>query len=388
MTTQSSSPSAPVLVGSRFFQTGRGSTALRHFRSLRRIGTRTLICDAYSRWQNVNSDPAVEAELRGSLVSKPGDSVNIYHLNGDEIEVALSNLQHTLPDDAYNIVYPFWELSKYPASWADKLKVFDEVWAPSVFIQDSLKQEIGKPIQHMPLPVEISLSSFLGRDFFGLASGEPVFLFFFDFLSYIDRKNPEALLRVFEKVIRSRPYTRFTIVIKVHNTLATTKSAQDYQDFLNRVYDSAISNSVVTIDKVFSENEMSNLVRCCDCFVSLHRSEGFGLGMAEAMFLGKPVVATGYSGNLDFMNEENSCLVDFELIPVIEEQYPFAAGQVWAEPDLDQASWYIQKLLDEPEFGRQLGRLASRHIRTNFSYLAMGLRYKQRLDELQKALSE
>jgi glycosyltransferase involved in cell wall biosynthesis len=101
--------------------------------------------------------------------------------------------------------------------------------------------------------------------------------------------------------------------------------------------------------------------------------------MAEAMYLGKPVIGTAYSGNMDFMDQENSCLVNYELIPVERGQYPFGEGQVWAEPDLEQAVYYIVKLLDDPDSGRRLGEIASRSIRTNLSYLSTGLRYRQGL---------
>jgi glycosyltransferase involved in cell wall biosynthesis len=104
--------------------------------------------------------------------------------------------------------------------------------------------------------------------------------------------------------------------------------------------------------------------------------------MAEAMYLGKPVIATGYSGNLDFMTSDNSCLVDYELIPVNEGQYPFAEGQVWAEPDAEQAADYMRTLLDDRDFGRKLGMLASQSIRKYFSYLALGLRYQSRLENV------
>ena len=100
------------------------------------------------------------------------------------------------------------------------------------------------------------------------------------------------------------------------------------------------------------------------------------------MFLGKPVIATGYGGNLDLMNETNSCLVRYKLIDVEEGQYPYAKGQVWAEPDIDHAVDHMLKLMDEPDYGRKLGQIASRHIRTYFSYRAVGLRYKQRLTEI------
>jgi glycosyltransferase involved in cell wall biosynthesis len=129
------------------------------------------------------------------------------------------------------------------------------------------------------------------------------------------------------------------------------------------------------------EVEVHNLIRCCDAFVSLHRSEGFGLGLAEAMYLGLPVIGTGYSGNMDFMTTENSMPIGYELVPVPLGAYPHAEGQHWAEPDLDEAESRMIGLLDNPESGRMLGSWASRSIRTGFSYRASGLRIVQRLIE-------
>ena len=100
------------------------------------------------------------------------------------------------------------------------------------------------------------------------------------------------------------------------------------------------------------------------------------------MYLGKPVIGTGYSGNLDFMTRDNSCLIDYELIAVEKDQYPFAEGQVWANPDKEQAVHYMQNLLDDRDFGRQLGRRASQDIRSKFSFLSLGLRYRGRLDQI------
>jgi len=100
------------------------------------------------------------------------------------------------------------------------------------------------------------------------------------------------------------------------------------------------------------------------------------------MFLGKPVIATGYGGNLDFMNETNSCLLRYKLIDVEEGQYPYAKGQVWANAYIDHAVYHMLKLLDDRDYGRKLGGVASRHIRTYFSYRAIGLRYRDRLEEI------
>jgi glycosyltransferase involved in cell wall biosynthesis len=111
----------------------------------------------------------------------------------------------------------------------------------------------------------------------------------------------------------------------------------------------------------------------------LHRCEGYGFGLAEAMFFGRPVVTTGYSGNLDFMNADVAFLLDYRLVPVPDGAYPQATGQIWAEPDVQQAAEIMTRLADNPAIGRAVGRAASRHIRTHFSHRAVGLRYAAQL---------
>jgi len=269
-----------------------------------------------------------------------------------------------------------------PATWVDKLKLFNEIWSPSKFILAALNDSIPLPVYHMPLPVEIKLDTFLGRRYFDLPESSFIFLQFFDFRSYIDRKNPQALIDVFEKICNARPSDDIRLAIKMHGGNDSPGSVDNINSFVRRIHESKNRDKIILINKLLSDNENKNLIRCCDCFVSLHRSEGFGLGMAEAMYLGKPVIATAYSGNLDFMNEDNSCLVDYELIPVEKDQYPFAEGQIWANPDKEQAIHYMQNLLDDRDFGRRLGRRASQYIRSKFSYLALGLRYRGRLEQI------
>ncbi len=370
----------PLLVGNPFAPTGRGSTALSFFRAFQAASHPLPIRDIQSYAHT--TDGSIVAELEKSLSDTLSRSLNIYHINADEIEPTLKILDTKLPDGAYNIIYPFWELSVLPPSWVDRLQLFNEVWAPSLFIQQTLQKALTAPIHHMPLPVQVELTSFLGRSYFDLPESAYLFLFFFDFRSYLDRKNPGALLDVFERVCKANPRGDIRVVIKVHGTTISSKAIQDYQQFVDRIRQSPFREQVILIDQVYDDNEIKNLVRCCDCFVSLHRSEGFGLGMAEAMYLGKPVIATGYSGNLDFMNDQVSCLVDYRLVPVQEGQYPYAEGQVWAEPDIDHATHYMNELFTSPETGRTLGRRASQHIRTHFSYLAQGLRYQKRLNQI------
>ena len=372
-----------VLVGYPFVAYARGWTTISFFRSFQTINQKAFVCDVFSHQEKKRPmDIAIESELEGVLVSRPGSGINIYHLNGDEIDISLARLQHRLPDGAYNIVYPFWELSKYPAPWAEKLKLFDEIWAPSQFIHNALEKSVKKPIVHMPLPVELKFSTFMGRQDFGFPESSFLFLSFLDFRSYVDRKNPFASIEVFEKICESKPFADVQLVLKFHGGKDSSNAQAGCQRFLERIHQSPFANQIILVDRILSENEVKNLIRCCDCFISLHRSEGFGLVMAEAMYLAKPVIATAYSSNIDFMDEQTAYMVNYKLIPVGVEQYPYADGQVWADPDVEKAAEFALKLLDNPASGRGIEQRASQRIRTHFSYLAMGLRYKQRIDTI------
>lgn len=370
--------SRPVIVGHLFAPIGRGEDARAAFRSFKTVGfplhVRDIFVDYYS-------DSDIERELDGNIVGELSETMNIFFINGNEVDIVLNQFKEDLPAGAYNICYPAWELSNYPRDWAEQLERFDEVWAQSRFVYESLKQALSKPVYYLPLASQVGLSSFLDRRYFSIPESAYVFLFFFDFTSFIDRKNPFAVLSAFEKVCRERPLEDVRLVMKIGGAV---QRQEDRDRFMVEIEGSKYRDKLIIIDKSLGNNEIKNLVRCCDCFISLHRSEGFGRGMAEAMCLGKPVIATDYSGNLDFMNEENSCLVRYKLIPVREGQYPYPEGQVWAEPDVDHAVEYMQQLIADKDYGRKLGAAASRHMRQYFSYRAMGLQYKARIEEILK----
>jgi len=370
----------PVLVGHPFAPIGRGEDIRCSFRAFQAAGLTLPIRDIYSL--ESRSDRAWENEFGGRLVQGLSSGVNVFHINGAEVEQALSYIARDLPSGAYSIIYPQWELSIYPQEWAKQLDRFHEIWAPSKFVFDSISEAVSTPVFNMPLATEVRLTSFLGRRYFGLPENTYLFLFYFDFRSWIDRKNPFAALEAFDKVCAARPGEDMRLVIKLNRPAGSSPWEADFPRFMRAIEQSKHADNVIVIDRILNDNEIKNLVRCCDCFVSLHRSEGYGRGLAEAMFLGKPVIGTGYGGNLDFMNETNSCLVSYSLINVEEGQYPYAKGQVWAEPDIDHAVYHMLKLPDDRDYGRRLGQIASRHIRTYFSYRAIGLMYKNRLEQI------
>lgn len=147
-----------------------------------------------------------------------------------------------------------------------------------------------------------------------------------------------------------------------------------------------MESHVTFLHRIMTDNEAKNLVRCCDCFVSLHRSEGYGRGIAEAMALGKPVIATGYSGNMEFMNSEVSFPVAYNLVSVVSGEYPHSENQVWAEADVGQAANYMIQLIDDPEIGRFVGGKARVHMLNGFSYRTIGLKYRARLEQIGEAI--
>ncbi len=137
------------------------------------------------------------------------------------------------------------------------------------------------------------------------------------------------------------------------------------------------------LDQLFTRDQVSGLESVVDAYVSLHRSEGFGLGLAESMYLGKPVIGTAYSGNLEFMDPENSCLVDFGLVPVRKGEYLYNdARSRWADPDVEQAAYHMRRLVDDSDFRNRIAQRGQGTIRTRFNRAATAALVRGRLGEL------
>jgi glycosyltransferase involved in cell wall biosynthesis len=302
---------------------------------------------------------------------------NVFHINADEMENAQRQLGQQIFAGRYNIGYWAWELSNFPRAWLSALQLVDEVWAPSRFIEQAIADSTSSPVLRMPLAVDFPEPNGISRQTLGLPEDRFLFLFFFDFTSYVQRKNPEGAIRAFLRAFPDADDTRVGIVIKMNGM---DLRPNEYKTFLQTI--DCEDSRIILMDKVLTDRETKSLLKLCDCFLSLHRSEGFGRGLAEAMFLGKPVIATGYSGNLDFTNEQNACLVDYRLIPVKDHEYPFATGQKWADPDIDHAVWFMRRLVRESHYHETVGRQAASFIKTYHSPRAVGAKYRARLAAL------
>lgn len=363
------------VVGHPFAPIGMGTHMRVAVRGLDAARIRAQVVDVYGMHRG--QDPALEAEFGGRLAAGLSPRRNLFCINADEVEPILARMDAGAFASAYNIIYPAWELAIYPEASARLLERFNEVWAPSAFVRDAIAAAVDRPVIHMPLSVEPRVTSFLGRRYFGIPEHAFCLFFSFDFSSWATRKNPQAVLDVFERLVARRPAAPLHCVIKFKGGDPEDPARKALGDRIK-----ALGGRAQAITRELTDDEMVNLMRCADAFVSLQRSEGFGFGMAEAMALGRAAVATGYAGNMDFMTPETSHPVAYSLIPLQPGDYPHTEGQVWADPDLDDAVARLEALIDDPLGLRDLGARARRRMRTLFSHRASGLRYAARLTEL------
>jgi len=367
-----------TLIGHPFAPIGCGENLRTAYRAFKSAGLSPHIVNVF---EGNGQDRDLEEELGPALQPASAGGVDVYYINGDEVEPILSHLGSRRPS-RYSVVIPMWELPHYPPHWARALERFDEVWAGSTFLRDSIGPAVKRPVTTIPVSTGVQLSRFLGRRYFGVPESAYAFLFAFDLRSYYQRKNPQAVIDAYAQVARARPTRDLVLVVKMAGGDVRPEAAALIREEFRARADAMGLSRMVVIERGLTDIETKNLVLCCDCFVSLHRSEGFGRFLAEAMYLGKPVIATAWSGNMEFMNPEVACLVGYRLVPVRDGEYPFWKDQMWADPNVDEAAGWMTRLVDDPGWGRRLGDRASRHIRSRFSYRAIGLQYVDRLTEI------
>lgn len=304
-------------------------------------------------------------------------STNIFCINANEMDLALAYLGSSQFEGHYNIGCWMWELSEFPQAWTSNFGYVQEIWAQSRFVQASIAQVAPVPVVWMPQVVEPGPADARLGYALSVPTDAFTFLFFFDFNSYVARKNPEAVIGAFCSAFPVERCEAVRLVIKVHGGAS---KPSEYAQFLQAIKDR--DTRIILIDATLSDQQMRGLIRACHVFVSLHRSEGFGRGLAEAMYYGKPTIATAYSGNMDFTTQETSGLVDFQLVPVLDGQYPHWQGQHWAEADMAHASYWMRKFFENQDLCHKLGEHAARVIRASHGAVAVGQRMRLRLKEI------
>ena len=319
--------------------------------------------------------PHSENTISHLITNKNDYTINLFCMNSQQIVDLRTNIKNNIVKSQYNIGYGYWELSIFPKKFRKQFKYLNEIWAPSKFIYNAIKETTNLPVYHMPIPVDFTIPSQISRKSFNLPEDKFLFIFSFDMSSYIHRKNPNAVIECFIKAFDESYSEKVGLVIKSHRLEGNIGQEKAFNNLLSHG-----RNNIYIIDELLNRESMLGLINCCDAYVSLHRSEGFGLGLAEAMLMGKNVIGTNYSGNCDFMNKDNSCLVPYKLIPVKIGQYPFSdKNSLWAEPDLDATVEYMQLIYNNLDYRKKLSNNAQDFIKKCHSFEAIAKKYEERI---------
>ena len=262
-------------------------------------------------------------------------------------------------EDRHTIGIWWWEaMGGMPIEWVGPAGLVDEVWAGSRFVAGAVAALAPGPVGTLTLPVGMPPPRRPERARLGLPEGF-LFLFTFDYNSTLRRKNPTAVIQAFAAAFP--PGSGAALVLK-------SIGGDSRPDSVAMVEAAAAHHpDIHLIDGWLDAADGHALTACCDCYVSLHRSEGFGLTIAEAMYLGKPTIATGYGGNLDFMRPDNSFLVDWLPARVGEGSFPYPPAGDWAEPDLEHAAALMRRVFDDPATAAIRGRRGAQQIRHTHS---------------------
>jgi glycosyltransferase involved in cell wall biosynthesis len=315
-----------------------------------------------------------DLSLSHLMVDQSTNFVQLYCVNADQTRLANDKMGSGITEFHHRIGYWFWELSEFPDDWMCAFDYVDEVWAPSRFIFKSLCKVSPKPLFYIPVAVDFSIKGEYSRAYFNLLENKFLFLFSYDLHSFSQRKNPEAVIKAF---LQAFPIDEMGVglVIKINH-------GKIYPETYLKLLELTKEDSrIKIINQLMTRDEMYGLIDACDCYVSLHRAEGFGLGLAESMLLGKPVIGTGYSGNMDFMSTENSCVVNYKMVPVPRDAYPYWFGQEWAEPDIEQAAGYMKRLYEDPAYRSSKAIQGQECIRREHSFSKVGTIIRGRLEK-------
>lgn len=274
------------------------------------------------------------------LVQKGRYGINIFHINMHEFSTAYTQLGRKVWDEHYNIGFWLWELEEFPDEWVPCINLLDEIWTPAEFVSESIRKKTDKPVVTIPYYVTAPTRAEYNRAYFKLPEEQFLFMMLFDSESMIERKNPMAVIEAYKKAFEKSEDVGLVIKMNGYNE-ADVKYIHSLLEGYEHVY---------IIAESFSKVEVNSLIRAVDVIVSLHRAEGFGLVLAEAMLNETPCIATNWSANTEFMNEDVACMVDYDIVTLDKEIGPYAAGSYWAEAKIGHAAEHMRRLYEDENY--------------------------------------
>ena len=291
--------------------------------------------------------------LTDNEIPKDKNEIRIFHFNNDHFDRLITDWGKSILHCKYSIGFWHWELPDFPDDnlpWFNKI---DEIWVPSRFVFDAIAPKSSKPVQIIPLGLDEKILNPPPPDCkkFGIPNKKVIFLIMFDFYSVIERKNPISGILAFSELVRNKAYgDKVHLVVKISNQHADSTGVK----LLLETLDMIDPQKVTLIDQVLTRKGIVQLINSCDSLISLHRSEGFGLHLAEAMAMGKSVLSTNWSGNVDFMDATNSYPINFDIVPLENDAGSYKKGNFWAEVDVEHAVSQMKKVLENEFAGNEV----------------------------------
>ena len=353
---------------------GLGAAARGYARALAAAGvaTSTVSVPLHHLQLPVELDSGYGRHSFEDLVHEGGHGYELVAVNPDE----LPGLVERLGEDYFQgprIGIWGWETNSIPKRWASAFELVDENWVYSRFMAENIGAVATVPVIALPPPVERPAEP-PAPVRLGVPEDAFLFLFVFDYLSTVQRKNPVGLIEAFKRAFA--PGEGPILLLKTINGPLRPLAEEQV------LWAAHGRPDVHVVDRSLSAAERDGLMAACNCYVSLHRSEGFGLTLAESMAIGKPVIATGYSGNVDFMNVANSYLVDYEIGRVGAGCEIYPPDGEWAEPSVEHAAELMRRVYEQPEEATRLGAQAALDIERELSPATTGAHMRRRLQEL------
>jgi len=351
-------------------ESGWGAAGRGYVRALRRLGVPMRLHDVSALTTNRSEDRSL---AQGDTAVTDTD-VNLVCVDAGQHFALLSEVGESFFETHYNIGAWAWELPHFPERWYNRFAYYDEIWVGTSFIAAALAPIAPVPVVRIPPVVTaVNGSRADGRQRLQVDDRTFVFAFVFDVHSHLPRKNPHAAIAAFRRAFSGRTDVR--LVLKSVNAAADPEGYAELREL-------AAGAPIDFHDGYWPVQHVRDLMDACDAYVSLHRSEGTGLTIAEAMACGKPAIATDWSGNTDFADSSNSFPVSYQLTTIPRNVGPYRSGETWAEPDIDHAAWQMQQVVADAALAARRGDAARRRLQREYSEEAVAGLVRQRLDAI------
>ncbi len=307
------------------------------------------------------------------IVQTPKFSTNVFHINPPELPSLKQSLPEKTWDKRYNIGFWNCELTEIPDEWVSAFSLVDEIWASSHFCVEAIEKKSPVPVTFVPYGLSVASNPKFDRSYFNLPKDKFLFLTMFDSNSIIQRENPIGSIKAFKNAFLKEDLS-VGIIIKIN------KPTEEILDTINAELEGY--NNIYIIKNTLTKQEVNSLINIADVFVSLHKSEGFGLAIAEAMLLKTPVIASYWSANSDFMSVQTACCIDSSLVKIDKDYSMYKPGQLWANPDIIQASVFMKILKADSHYRKQLCDNAYEFMTSNYSIQKSAEIIKKRIYEI------